>query len=203
MSRSRTRRGRTSRRYSRGMLLSGWAAIALTVMLVAGALYGYVQYRDVLDGINTQTLKDLGNRPKQYKNALNILVIGSDSRSGKNEKIGGGSDVAGQRSDTVMVVHISPGRSRMSVLSFPRDSVVPILSCPAEPGFGGQTAGPAHALEAFRIMDRHRNGGTPGGFKHIGGRHFGGHIGASRYFSGLLPRLPPTGAANIVRIIRH
>src|SRR5262249_25150491 len=78
-------------------------------------------------------------RPKQYKDSLNILLIGSDSRSGKNGKIGGG-DVQGQRSDTVMVVHISPGHRHVTVLSLPRDSVVPMLECPAEPGFSGQSA---------------------------------------------------------------
>jgi LCP family protein required for cell wall assembly len=139
MSRYGTRRSRGSRRYSFGMLLGGWTAISLTAVLVAGTLYGYVQYRAVLDGINKVQL-NVGKEPPRYNNSLNILLIGSDSRSGKNEKIGGGSNVFGQRSDTVMVVHISPGRSRLSVISFPRDSVVPILECPPEPGFGGQTA---------------------------------------------------------------
>lgn len=140
MTRYRQRRGRGSRRYSLGMLLTGWTAIGVTVMLVGGTLYGYVKYRDVLDGINQVKLAGLGKRPPQYKNALNVLLIGSDNRSGKNGKIGGYTP--GQRSDTVMVVHISPGRSRLSVMSFPRDSVVPILACPREPGFPGQTAQP-------------------------------------------------------------
>ena len=42
-----------------------------------------------------------------------------------------------------MIAHISPGGGRISVLSFPRDSVVPIYSCPSEPdGFPGQSAAP-------------------------------------------------------------
>ncbi|HEX9064476.1 MAG TPA: LCP family protein [Streptosporangiaceae bacterium] len=130
--------GRGPRRYSLGMLLAGWAAIGLAVILVGGTLYGYSKYRDVLDGINHEKIHDLGKRPPKLNNALNILVIGSDSRSGKNAKIGGPAQ--GQRSDTVMVAHISPGGGRVTVLSFPRDSVVPIYSCPSEPGFGGQTA---------------------------------------------------------------
>jgi len=121
------------------MLLTGWAAIGIAVMLVGGSLFAYVQYRDVWDHINHVTLAGLGHRPPKYNNALNILVIGSDSRSGRNGKIGGYTG-PGQRSDTVMVLHISPGRSRITVLSFPRDSVVPILACPAEPGFTGQQA---------------------------------------------------------------
>jgi LCP family protein required for cell wall assembly len=122
-------------------LLTGWAAIGITLMLVGGLLFAYVQYRDVWDRINHVTLAGLGHRPPKYNNALNVLVIGSDSRSGRNGRIGGYTG-PGQRSDTVMVLHISPGRSRISVLSFPRDSVVPILACPVEPGFAGQAAQP-------------------------------------------------------------
>lgn len=135
--------GRGPRRYSLGMLLAGWAAIGLAVILVGGTLYGYSKYRDVLEGINHERIHGLGKRPPKLNNALNILVIGSDSRSGANAKLGG--YVAGQRSDTVMVVHISPGGGRMTVLSFPRDTVVPIFSCPKEPGFGGQS--PAAGVE--------------------------------------------------------
>jgi LCP family protein required for cell wall assembly len=136
------RNGRTygggPRRYSLGMLLAGWAAIGLAVILVGATLYGYSKYRDVLEGITHEKIHDLGKRPPKLNNALNILVIGSDSRSGRNGKIGGPAQ--GQRSDTVMVVHLSPGGGRVTVLSFPRDSVVPIYSCPSEPGFGGQNA---------------------------------------------------------------
>ena len=138
MRRSGPRRSRGSRKYSLGMMLTGWAAIGLAILLVGGTFFAYVQYRSVWDGIKHVTLRGLGHRPPKYNNALNILLIGSDSRSGKNAKIGGYTP--GQRSDTVMVMHISPGRSRISVLSFPRDSVVPVLACPREPGFGGQVA---------------------------------------------------------------
>ena len=129
-----------SRRYSLGAVLAGWTAIGLAVILVSGTLYAYAKYRQVFNGINHQTLKLGGSRPPKLNNALNLLVIGSDSRSGRNGKIGG--YVPGQRSDTVMVAHISPGGGRITLLSFPRDTVVPIYACPAEPGFSGQSSQP-------------------------------------------------------------
>ncbi len=123
-------------KYSHGTVLSGWTAIGVTCVLVAGTLFGYAAFRDVLDGIKHIKVADLGTRPPRYNNALNILLIGSDSRSGKNAKIGGRDQ--GQRSDTVMIVHISPGRKHIYVLSFPRDSVVPVYQCAREGIFTGQ-----------------------------------------------------------------
>jgi LCP family protein required for cell wall assembly len=138
-----TRRGmrrRPGSRHSMGVILAGWAAVVLAVVLVSGTLYGYAKYRSVWDGIKHVTITD-PHPPPKLSNALNILVIGSDSRSGRNGKIGGYG--VGQRSDTVMVAHISPGGGRITVLSFPRDTVVPIYGCPSEPGgFGGQSYQP-------------------------------------------------------------
>lgn len=134
-------RNRGSRKYSLGMLLTGWVSIGIAIIMVGGTLFAYAQYRSFWDRINHVSLRGLGHRPPKYNNALNILLIGSDSRSGANAKIGGYDQ--GQRSDTVMVLHISPGRSHISVLSFPRDSVVPIFACPTEPGFPGQPAQPS------------------------------------------------------------
>lgn len=65
---------------------------------------------------------------------LNILVLGSDSRSGKaNKKLGGG-DSSGARSDTAMVVHVDAGRTSATVVSIPRDTLVTRPSCPLPSG---------------------------------------------------------------------
>lgn len=70
--------------------------------------------------------------------AVNILVLGSDSRSGEeNQALGGGSST-GARSDTAMVVHIDAGRTAATVVSIPRDTLVTRPSCPLESG--GSTA---------------------------------------------------------------
>ncbi|WP_216590812.1 LCP family protein [Streptomyces brasiliscabiei] len=67
--------------------------------------------------------------------ALNILVLGSDSRSGKeNAELGGGDTDSGARSDTAMVVHIDEGRTGATVVSIPRDTLVTRPSCPLESG---------------------------------------------------------------------
>ncbi|MFD9393454.1 LCP family protein [Streptomyces sp. NPDC060000] len=70
--------------------------------------------------------------------AVNILVLGSDSRSGKENQELGGGDSAGARSDTAMVVHIDAGRTTATVVSIPRDTLVTRPSCPLSGG--GSTA---------------------------------------------------------------
>lgn len=71
---------------------------------------------------------------------LNILVLGSDSRSGEeNQELGGGSST-GARSDTAMVVHIDAGRTGATVVSIPRDTLVTRPSCPLSSGGSTEVA---------------------------------------------------------------
>jgi LCP family protein required for cell wall assembly len=144
------RRPGPRRRSTSRMILRGLAAL-LAVVLVGASLAVYAKYRSVWDGIKRVDVSgDLkGKRPPVDPNALNILVIGSDSRSGSNGRIGAGSasEIAGQRSDTVMVLHVAPGAHQVVVMSIPRDSVVPILNCTPEDGTTGQTAQPASDIE--------------------------------------------------------
>lgn len=62
--------------------------------------------------------------------ALNILLIGSDSRDGdENQAIGGGNET-GARSDTTLLMHIPADRSRVEAVSIPRDLLTDIPACP-------------------------------------------------------------------------
>src|SRR5262249_2957891 len=133
---------RPSRRLSTGWKVAGWASAAVALLVVAASLTAYFRYRSVWSSIQRVQIVGLGSRPPQYNtNALNVLLIGSDSRAGANRKFG--ATVEGQRSDTIMIMHISPGHRDATVLSIPRDSMVPILACPADgPGIPGQQAEP-------------------------------------------------------------
>jgi LCP family protein required for cell wall assembly len=128
-----------ARRTGRRRLLA-WVAVALAVALVAVSLTAYLKFRSVWDSIRRVNVVGLGHRPKQFTSAMNILLIGSDSRAGPNRRFGAG--ITGQRSDTVIVLHIAPGGHNVIVLSIPRDSVVPVLACPPEAGSAGQAAQP-------------------------------------------------------------
>jgi LCP family protein required for cell wall assembly len=145
--------------------VAAWISISLTFVLVAVSLGVYWEYRNVLESIHHVAITDLGKRPPKYTNALNILMIGSDSRAGANKKFGASLADGGQRSDTVILLHLSPGRHRATVISFPRDSVVPTLACAAHgTGTPGQLADPT-ALE--RINATFANGGPSCLFKTV------------------------------------
>ncbi len=127
------RRPREPRRWAR-WLVAATAALALlvaaTVVVVYARLTGNVRHIDV-------TGADLGAaRPaKVASTALNVLIVGSDRRDGPNSRYG---RLAGERTDTIMLAHLSSDRGNAMVVSFPRDSMVQLPACPARDGLPGQ-----------------------------------------------------------------
>jgi LCP family protein required for cell wall assembly len=117
-----------------------WVAAGLAICLAIGSIAAYLIFRSVWDSIKRVPLTGLGAAPPKLTAAMNVLLIGSDSRSGPNRKFGAG--ITGQRSDTIIILHIAPHHGGVIALSIPRDSVVPVLSCPPEAGAGGQVAQP-------------------------------------------------------------
>jgi LCP family protein required for cell wall assembly len=79
--------------------------------------YGLVKWYSV-DRVGLDTASAADGEP------MNILLVGSDSREG--ESPGESAEVAGKRTDTIMVVRLDPRSEQVSVLSFPRDLWLPI-----------------------------------------------------------------------------
>ena len=130
---------------SRRRKILRWTSVVTTLVLVAASLAAYAAYRNVVDGIRQVDVSHLlGKRPPQYSTAaMNILVIGSDSRAGTNGQFGSAQAIAGARSDTMMLLHILPQHRGGVVISFPRDSLAPIIGCqPDGMGDPGQKAQP-------------------------------------------------------------
>jgi LCP family protein required for cell wall assembly len=116
--------------------------------LVIGSLAVYLKYRAVWDSIRRVdvTQSELGRRPPQYTSAVNLLVFASGSTAGltRQQQLYWhvGADSGDAVSETIMIVHISPGRHRVTVVNIPRDTVVPIYACARGPGWPGQQANP-------------------------------------------------------------
>jgi LCP family protein required for cell wall assembly len=125
-------------RHSLGQRIAAWTSVALVGVLVAGSLVAYVKYRSYWDSIKRVDVAGLtGPQPPKYTNAENILLIGTDTRNGQG---GIGGSVGCNCSDTLMLLHISPGRHRVTVMSIPRETMVPVLSCAADDNTPGQQA---------------------------------------------------------------
>ncbi|MFA1550849.1 LCP family protein [Actinomadura chokoriensis] len=111
----------------------GGVSIALSVVLVAGSLTAYGFWRRLDGQIDREHVDGrLGeNRPPKLNGSLNILLMGSDSRAGENARYG---VEAGRRSDTTILLHISPGGESAIGISFPRDSMVRMPPCKKKNG---------------------------------------------------------------------
>ncbi|MEO3810584.1 LCP family protein [Sphaerisporangium sp. B11E5] len=119
-------------------------AVAVTVTLVGAyaKLSGNIRHDDV-------PTADLGARPAKVGKALNILLVGSDTRAGANIKYG--HREYGERTDTIILAHLSPQRDNALLISFPRDSLVALPSCPPRKGLPGQRAHVGMINESFNF----------------------------------------------------
>jgi LCP family protein required for cell wall assembly len=136
--------GSTAPRHARGLRAGHrvWrvaALVALGAVAFAGSAVAAVALRlrtsvevadtaPYLDGPRPPVVASVPDPTDGFDGrAVNVLVVGTDMRDGENADIGG--TVGGMHNDTTMVVHVSADRSRVDVVSIPRDSLVDIPSC--------------------------------------------------------------------------
>ncbi len=114
-------RADASRSSRRRRLVAGGTAVVVVLALVAGAVWwrleGNISRLDISGALSSE-------RPTVAEGPLNILLIGSDTRVGQDAPDGG--EVSGARSDTTLVAHLSADRKHVTVVSIPRDSMVPM-----------------------------------------------------------------------------
>ncbi|RFU38194.1 LytR family transcriptional regulator [Actinomadura logoneensis] len=102
--------------------------MVMSVLLVGGSITAYALWRRIDGQIGREnvTAQLPAHRPPKLNSAMNILLIGSDSRMGANARYG---TEVGERSDTTILLHLSPGGEQAIGLSFPRDSMVRVPDC--------------------------------------------------------------------------
>ncbi|MBE4740016.1 MULTISPECIES: LCP family protein [Streptomyces] len=115
-----------------------WSATVLAVVILGTAGAGYLYYQHLNGNIKKEKL-NLGDTKiaEPTPNAagqtpLNILLIGSDARdTAENQKLGGARDTfdGPPLADVQMLLHLSADRTNMSVVSMPRDTLLPIPKC--------------------------------------------------------------------------
>jgi LCP family protein required for cell wall assembly len=107
---------------------------AALVLAVAGV--GTYAYEHLFGAVATESLDALTDRPAfskadRFGNVpLNILVLGSQTRDGQHGmNLGNSTKLGTDISDTAMLVHISAERKWATVVSIPRDLMVPRPEC--------------------------------------------------------------------------
>lgn len=125
--------------YGRFGFLRGALAVLLAGVLFVVSSAGFVyaslssQFADRVVNIDAYSVDGQSKAtPDSFEGrAVNILVVGTDSRSGASGEVGAGDadDVPGLRNDSTMVIHVSADRSRVQIVSIPRDTLVDIPAC--------------------------------------------------------------------------
>ena len=115
------------------VLLTGLIVVALSGISVAAyAVWGVVSELKTVDLVvpDQEELEAVGAGAQSLDGALTILLVGSDSRAGSILDDG----EVGELNDVNLLLHVSADHQNATVVSFPRDLMVPIPSCPSEDG---------------------------------------------------------------------
>ena len=112
-----------------------YTALGVVVVVVGAAGAGWALYEKLNGNITSDddTAAELARFEKErptslVRDAQNILLIGSDSRSGNgNQKYG--RDSGTERSDTTILLHLTANRRSATAVSLPRDLMVDVPSC--------------------------------------------------------------------------
>jgi LCP family protein required for cell wall assembly len=118
----------------------------------------------------------------------NWLIAGSDARQGltveQERQLSTGFDIGGQRSDTILILHIPSGGGRPLLISIPRDSYVEI------PGYGMNKINAAFDFGGPKLLAETIQDATGLYINHYMGIGFGGFVNVVNDVGGVRMCLP-------------
>ncbi|WP_336501520.1 LCP family protein [Microbacterium paraoxydans] len=118
-------------------------AISMAVVLVSGigvAAYFYLDFSSTVsaNAVDLDGQEDLPPDIGAYKGGFNLVLTGVDTCEDDYKQYFGdrctGGDAEGTLNDVNLLVHVSEEPRRITVVSFPRDLMIPIPSCEDEDG---------------------------------------------------------------------
>lgn len=157
----------------RGVGLRRGLLLVLVVLLAYAGFIVYAPYHawSTVARVNTTPTGARGATPAA---GHVYLLVGSDSRAGltaaQRKKLGTGT-VAGQRTDSIILVYVPSGGGKSALISIPRDSYVPI------PGHGSNKINAAYSFGGAPLLVRTVEQATDlriDGYVEVG---FGGFVG--------------------------
>jgi LCP family protein required for cell wall assembly len=103
----------------------------LAIIVGATIAVAGISVFDLYNQLNRDNIVLANVGEADLSDALNILVVGSDTRDGQGDEFG---DVDSELADVIMLLNISADRKDAVVVSFPRDLLVSIPECPNPDG---------------------------------------------------------------------
>ncbi|MDA4892639.1 LCP family protein, partial [Streptomyces sp. MS2A] len=127
--RDRRRPTKKAKKKSRGKKILLWTGGTMAFVILAAGTAGYLYLQHLND--NIESLPDDGASTGGFRKdeAINILLIGTDKRTGSGNDGYGDKGSAGH-ADTTILLHVSKDRSNATALSIPRDLIVDVPDCP-------------------------------------------------------------------------
>lgn len=145
--------------------------VVLIALLLAGTVGTYAYLNSKLHRANI--LVAYPGRPALGA-GTNWLIVGSDSRQGltvaQERRLSTGFDISGQRSDTILLLHIPSNGGRAVLISIPRDSYVNI------PGHGPNKINAAFAFGGPALLAKTVQNSTGLYISHFMDIGFGGFV---------------------------
>ncbi|MGW8994926.1 LCP family protein [Streptomyces zhihengii] len=106
-----------------------WTGGGLALLMVGTASAGYLYYEHLNANITSVPDDNAGTGGFSKDRAINILLIGTDKRTGAGNEGYGDKNSPGH-ADTTVLLHVSKDRTNATALSIPRDLITDIPDCP-------------------------------------------------------------------------
>ncbi|QKW50219.1 LCP family protein [Streptomyces buecherae] len=123
-----------------------WGGGTMAFLLVGGSVAAYLVYQHLNGNIKKVDVGE--NNPAVIDGPVNILVIGTDTRSGKGNGNYGDKDSVGH-ADTTILFHVSEDRSNATALSIPRDLITDVPDCTVKQEDGSRKTIPGERQVRF------------------------------------------------------
>ncbi|MFI5999278.1 LCP family protein [Streptomyces sp. NPDC051366] len=122
----------------------------LAFLLVCGSVGAYLYYDHLNSNLKVTDVGDAGTGGFKKDQPINILVIGTDKRSGAGNEGYGDAESVGH-ADTTILFHVAKDRSNATALSIPRDLITNIPACPTKQPDGTTKTIPGEKGTRFNI----------------------------------------------------
>ncbi|MBD9734291.1 LCP family protein [Streptomyces sp. H28] len=154
------RGGRAPQKKPKARKVLLWTGGTMAFVVLTTGTAGYFYLKHLEGNVTTTDVGDAARSNFSKDEAFNILVLGTDKRTGAGNKGYGDKGSLGH-ADTTVLLHVSKDRTNATALSIPRDLIVDIPDCRTKLEDGTETVVPG--LQGARFNRSLGEGGRDAG----------------------------------------